>query len=287
MARGVHDLIPPQGDAFENLEALARSGEWCSLSPMTRNIRILALFMILFVVAPAPCTADDPARVLIVVTNHGRMGDLDEPTGYWLAEVAHPWAHFVDAGFLVDFASPVGGFSPMDPRSFDLDAVVNRRFWEDLDVVQSLLHNRRLADLDAAAYDALYFAGGHGTMWDFPGDDAIERSIREVWSNGGVVAAVCHGPAALVDVTLDDGTFLVDGKRVSAFTVDEEEALDLQGVVPFLLTERLAANGAEVVTADRWQGQVVVDGRLVTGQNPASASEAGERIVELVRSARR
>ena len=253
----------------------------------TAPILVLAWAFLLVLSSALPAQTADPARVLVVVTNHGRMGDLDEPTGYWLSEVAHPWAHFVDAGFTVDFASPDGGFSPMDPRSFDLDDAVNRRFWEDLGSVESLLHNRRLADVDAASYDAIYFAGGHGTMWDFPGDDAIERAIRDVWSKGGVVAAVCHGPAALVDVTLDDGTPLVEGKRVSAFSVAEEEALELQQVVPFLLTERLVANGAEVVTAERWEGKVVVDGRLVTGQNPASASEAGERIVDLVREARR
>ena len=230
---------------------------------------------------------EDAPRILVVVTNHGHMEMPDgttKPTGYWLAEVTHPWEHFVDAGFTVDFASPEGGFSPMDPRSFDLEDATNRRFWEDLEAVQSLVHNHALGDLDPEVYDAVYFAGGHGTMWDFPGQEAVENAIREVWRDGGVVAAVCHGPAALVDVRLDDGTPLVAGRRVTAFSNSEEEAVGLTRVVPFLLVDRLEERGAEVVTADDWQGKVVVDGRLVTGQNPSSAAEAGARIVEMLRA---
>lgn len=220
-------------------------------------------------------------RILIVVTNHGEIKATGQPTGYYLSEVAHPWNVFTDAGYAVDFASPQGGFAPMDPKSFDLSDQANHALWHDLDAVQSLVHTRSLAALDPLDYEAIFFAGGHGTMWDFPDSDVVSRSIETLYSTGGVIGAVCHGPAALVGATID-GKPLVAGKQVAAFTNKEEAAVKLTEAMPFLLQTRLTNLGATVKTAANFQSNVVVDQGLVTGQNPASATAAAEAIVALL-----
>lgn len=221
--------------------------------------------------------------VLIVVTNHGDMGDTGKPTGYYLPEVAHPWHVFSQAGYDVEFASPLGGFAPMDPRSFDLTDAINREFWHSLDAVQGVMHTQALSEIDPTAYASIFFAGGHGTMWDFPNSETVATVIAEHYQSGGIVGAVCHGPAALVGVEID-GAPLVAGKQVAAFTNAEEAAVELTEVMPFLLETKLSALGADLVTADNFTANVVVSGRLVTGQNPASASGSAEAIVALIES---
>jgi len=220
-------------------------------------------------------------RALIVVTNHGELGDTGERTGYYLSEVSHPHHQLVEGGFTVDFASPKGGFAPLDPKSHDMSDPVNREFW--LSHGPELQNTRALADIDPADYRAIVFAGGHGTMWDFPGNEEIARVTTSIYEEGGVVAAVCHGPAALVDIHLPDGTHLVAGKRVAAFTNSEEEAVGLTDTMPFLLETALKERGAEHVAAPDFEKKVVVDGHLVTGQNPASAMGLGEEVVRLLR----
>lgn len=220
-------------------------------------------------------------RILIVVTNHAELGDTGSTTGYFLSEVAHPWHVFTEAGYEVDFASPKGGYAPMDPKSFELSDPINKEFWHTLSVVESVVATKDLSKIDSADYAAIFFAGGHGTMWDFPGSEAVATQIAEIYRKGGVVGAVCHGPAALVGVEVD-GRPLVAGKRVAAFTNDEEDAVQLTDAMPFLLESKLKELGAEFVPAPNFQTNVVVDGRLVTGQNPASAQKAAEAIVKLL-----
>ncbi|MEV0588225.1 type 1 glutamine amidotransferase domain-containing protein [Nonomuraea sp. NPDC050310] len=214
-------------------------------------------------------------RILIVLTSHDDLGG-ERPTGFYVSEAAHPWEVFRKAGYQVDVASVAGGEAPQD--GFDADDPVQREFVETFD----LSATARVADLDPAAYDAVFYAGGHGTMWDFPSDPGVARAGREVYENGGVVAAVCHGPAALVDLTLSDGSHLVAGKRVAGFTNAEEAAVGLTEVVPFLLADRLTAAGATHVPGPDFQPQVVVDGRLATGQNPQSAGALAEEVVTLL-----
>lgn len=234
---------------------------------------------VLFLVAGI---ASAERSILIVVTNHGEIGDTGTPTGYFLSEVAHPWKVFTDAGYQVDFASPKGGFAPMDPKSFDLEDSVNRAFWHDLEAVQGLVHTQALEQIDPEAYAAIFFAGGHGTMWDFPNAEVVRESIARHYTNGGAIGAVCHGPAALVGVTID-GKPLVEGKQVAAFTNEEEAAVQLTEAMPFLLESKLRDLGASFVEAANFQPKVAVSGRLVTGQNPASATGAAEALVALLR----
>lgn len=216
--------------------------------------------------------------ILIALTSHRALGDTGRETGFYVGEAAHPWKVFTDAGYTVDLVSVAGGVPPRD--GVDADDPVQQEFLADGRVAAQLADTRTPADVDPADYDAIFYAGGHGTMWDFPGDTRLAAVAREVYEAGGVVSAVCHGPSGLVDLTLSDGTPLVEGKRVSAFTNEEEAAVGLTDVVPFLLQTRLEERGAKHSGAPNFAAHVVRDGRLVTGQNPASAAGVAEAVVE-------
>ena len=223
-------------------------------------------------------TTTTQKRILIATTSHTQLGDTGKPTGAYLAEVAHPHAAFVRAGHGVEFASVRGGQIPLDGVA-DADAG-SRAFLEAHGA--ELASSQAAASVDPARYDAIFFAGGHGTMWDLPEDAAFQRVAAAIYQRGGVVAAVCHGPAALVNLRLADGRYLVDGKRVSAVTNEEERAVQLEGVVLFLLADALVARGAPHVPAPSWKSHVVVSERLVTGQNPASATGVAEAVVKVL-----
>lgn len=226
-----------------------------------------------------------PRPVLIVLTSHGIKGATGEPTGFYLGEVTHPLAVFDAAGIPVELASIRGGEPPVD--GLDLSDATNARYWDDAGFRRAIRTTAKLDDVDPAKYSAVFFAGGHGAMWDFPRSAAVRSVARAVYDAGGVLAAVCHGPAALVNVTLGDGTPLVADKRVAAFTDSEERAVKLEDVVPFLLAGTLVERGALHQPAADWTAQVVVDGRLVTGQNPQSATGAAEAVRDLVLAAAR
>lgn len=244
--------------------------------------RILFTLFVLFVVAPGAAAQDDAPHAVIVLTNHGTLGATGEATGYYLGEAAHPWHVFTEAGFRVTFASPRGGPAPLDPSSVDRDDPVTAAFLDDPQVQRAVDHTVPLDEVSAEDVDALVFAGGHGTMWDLPSNPVVARSILGVHGAGGVVGAVCHGPACFVGVVDGDGRPFVAGRRLAVFTDSEEHAAQKEAVVPFLLESRLRELGAEVVTAPDFTEQVVVDGRVVTGQNPASATKMAEEIVRIV-----
>jgi putative intracellular protease/amidase len=209
------------------------------------------------------------SRILFVLTSHATLGQTGRSTGWYLSEAAHPYAVLRHAGFEIQFASPAGGAAPMDGvNRSDPD---NAAFLDDAASMALVSSTRRLAELDAASYDAVYVVGGHGTMWDLPENDALSTIIAHVYDAGGVVGAVCHGVAALVNTRLSSGEYLIADKTVSAFTNAEEEAVGLTNVVPFLLETRLRERGANVVTAANFAPIVSVSHRLITGQNPASA----------------
>ncbi len=219
--------------------------------------------------------------ILFVLTSHSIKGSTGAPTGWYLSEAAHPWKVLHDAGMQVEFMSPKGGLPPVD--GFDLKDPVNKEFWENASVQSGLKNTLTPDKVDFRKYAAIHFVGGHGTMWDFPGNAAMAKIAAGIYENKGVVSAVCHGPAGLVDVKLSDGAYLVKGKRVAAFTNDEEAAVGLTRVVPFLLADKLKERGAIHVPAEKWTDNVQVDGRLITGQNPQSASTVGKKLAELLR----
>ncbi|MES1954933.1 type 1 glutamine amidotransferase domain-containing protein [Salinisphaera hydrothermalis] len=223
--------------------------------------------------------------VLMVLTSHGTKGDTGDPTGFFLGELTHPLAVLEAADIPVAFASIEGGEPPVD--GFDLDDETNARYWNNHTFRAAIRSTQKLADVNPADYSAIFFAGGHGAMWDFPDSDAIQRATRAIYEDGGAVGAVCHGPAALVNVKLSDGSYLVSDKKLSAFTDSEEHAVGLENVVPFLLASRLSERGAHHEAADDWNEKVTVDGRLVTGQNPQSATKVGEALRDWLQNTNR
>lgn len=222
-------------------------------------------------------------RILIALTSHATLGSTGKPTGAYVAEIAHPWAAFTDAGFDVDFVSVRGGEVPLD--GVDRKDPVNARLLDDAATLARLHASLAPREVDPSRYAAIFYAGGHGTMWDFPDDATLAQVAARIYDQGGVVSAVCHGPAALVNVRLGSGAYLVAGKEVAAFTNEEERAVGLAEVVPFLLADKLAERGAVHRPAPNWQNQVVTSERLVTGQNPASAAAVGAAVVKLVKAA--
>lgn len=219
-------------------------------------------------------------RVLFVVTNHSELGSTGQKTGYYLSEVAHPFHVLHEAGYEIDFVSPKGGKAPMDPKSYKLDDPINRAFWET--------HGKRLDEtlapeqVDPSRYVAIFYAGGHGTMWDFPESEAIARIAASIYERGGAIGAVCHGPSGLIPIKLSNGRPLVEGRRINSFTNEEEQAVQLDKVVPFLLETRLKELGAIHVSVKNFAAHVEVDDRIVTGQNPASAEGVGRALVEVL-----
>lgn len=213
-------------------------------------------------------------KVLFALTSHGELGGTGRKTGFYVPEVAHPAAVFRAEGYDIDFVSVKGGPAPQD--GIDPDDTVVADFLANPADQAALESTHTAADINAEDYDIIYYAGGHGTMWDFPEAAELAALAAAIYERGGVVAAVCHGPAGLVNLKLSDGSYLVDGKEVSSFTNDEEKAVGLSDVVPFLLESTLVERGAKHTKAADFAEHAVADQRLVTGQNPASAAKVAE-----------
>jgi putative intracellular protease/amidase len=219
-------------------------------------------------------------KILMVLTSHDQLGDTGKKTGFWLEEFAAPYYVFKDAGAEVTLASPKGGQPPLDPKSDAPDAQTEatRRFKADPAAQAALADTRKLDSVSGDAFDAVFYPGGHGPLWDLA-EDAHSIALIESMSRAGkTVSAVCHAPGVLRRVRARDGSLLVKGKKVTGFTNTEEEAAQLTNVVPFLVEDMLVENGGTYSKAADWQPYVVIDGKLITGQNPAS-SEAAARAV--------
>jgi putative intracellular protease/amidase len=231
---------------------------------------------------PAASNSSASKRVLFVLTSHDKKGDTGESTGFYLAEVTHPHHVLTEAGFTIDYVSPKGGKAPID--GFDLTDPINKAFMENPANVKAIETTLRPEQVKPADYAAIFYSGGHGTMWDFADNVELARIGGDIYDRGGVVGAVCHGPAGLVNIKIADGSYLVAGKNVSAFTNEEEAAVKLEKIVPFLLADKLIERGAKHHPAPNFEAKVVVDGRLVTGQNPASATGVGEAMAKLLKT---
>lgn len=223
-------------------------------------------------------SAEEGRKILMVVTSHDRI-DEAHPTGLWLEEFAVPYELFTAAGHAVTVASPKGGAAPLDPRSAG-DA---GRFAPE--TMAALQDTVPLATLDPAGFDAVFVPGGHGTMFDFPNDPAVVRTVSHAIAVDAPLALVCHGPAALVGAMKPDGSPAAAGRRVTGFTNAEEDAVELTDQMPFLLETKLAEQGATFVGAANFTEHVVVDGNLVTGQNPASSAATARALLERLAAA--
>ncbi len=236
--------------------------------------------MLLIILSSTMSYAQSSPKILLVLTSHSQLGDTGKKTGFWLPELTHPYYEFKKAGYWIDVASIQGGVAPVDPKSLEEPDNANQRFLQDAELMAKVFTTLPLSEIDPAAYQAVIFAGGSGPMWDFPNNKHVNRVAATIYENNGIVSAICHGPAALVDIKLSNGKYLVSGKKVAAFTNEEEEELKLTHVVPFLLQDKLIERGAKHIHGKPWKENVVVDGNLITGQNPASAKKVAEKIIE-------
>lgn len=227
-----------------------------------------------------------PGRALLIVTSHARLGDTGEETGVWLEELAAPYYVLQDEGWAVTIASPGGGQAPVDPRSLgdDMQTDATRRFLADQAATAAMAATVPADQVEAEDFAILFAAGGHGTMWDFPATPALTCLIEAFEAAGKPYAAVCHGPAVLTPARRADGTSVVQGRRVTAFTNTEEAAVGLTEAVPFLLESKLRALGGQFESAADFRPHVVVDGPLVTGQNPASSGLAAQALSRLYKA---
>lgn len=218
---------------------------------------------------------EDTKSILIVVTSYARI-DARHPTGVWFEEFAVPYECFAEAGYLVTVASIKGGKVPVDPRSLP----ENQEATAVKGPMAALRHTQRLMEVDITDYDAAFFPGGHGAMFDFPHSREVAELVSHYLERGKAVAAVCHGPAALTHAKDRSGIAVVKGRKLTAFSNEEERAVQLDALMPFLLEDELRGLGGEVQVAPAWQAHVVVDANLITGQNPQSSLKTAEALVQ-------
>ncbi|KEY60068.1 type 1 glutamine amidotransferase domain-containing protein [Serratia sp. DD3] len=224
-------------------------------------------------------------KILMVLTSHDKLGNTGHKTGLWLEEFASPYYVFRDAGADITLASPQGGQPPLDPKSSQPDAQTasTRRFDQDTTAQHALANTVKLQDINADDFDALFYPGGHGPLWDLAEDSVSVALIEQFHAQGKPVAAVCHAPAVLRHAKNTSGQPLVMGKQVTGFSNSEEEAVQLTQVVPFLVEEMLKDNGGHYSRGENWQSHVAVDGLLITGQNPASSDATAEAVLKLLK----
>ncbi|MBO9418953.1 type 1 glutamine amidotransferase domain-containing protein [Labrenzia sp. R4_2] len=220
-------------------------------------------------------------KVLIVLTSHEDLGDTGQKTGFWVEEFAAPYYAFKDAGADITLASPKGGQPPIDPKSSDPSAATDatRRFDADPETQKALANTLKLDDVNAADYDAIFYPGGHGPLWDLTNDTTSIGLIETFFNAGKPVGAVCHAPAVFLNAKTPDGAPLVKGRKVAGFTNAEEDAVGLTNVVPFLLEDELKAKGGAYESVASWSSFAVEDGNLITGQNPASSEAVAEKVL--------
>ncbi|XP_046554756.1 glutathione-independent glyoxalase hsp3102-like [Haliotis rubra] len=224
-------------------------------------------------------------KVLLVVTNHDQLGNTGKKTGWYLPEVAHPYDVFKKAGHDIVFVSPRGGKAPLDPGSYEAfkDDPVCKALLEDKTVMSQLDNTKSPSQVNASEFKVIFYAGGHGPMFDLPQCDAIGKLGAQIYQSGGIVSAVCHGTVGLIPIRLDNGDSILKGQTVTSFTNAEEEAVKLMEAMPFPLETRLKEYGAKFVGMDNFAPNVQVSGRIVTGQNPASATPTAESILKQLR----
>ncbi len=222
--------------------------------------------------------------LLIVLTSHQQLGDTGEKTGLWLEEFTTPYYALTDAGIDLTLASPHGGAVPIDPRSEMPESQTSstQRLYQDKHAQRALQNTLKLSDVKADDFDGIFYPGGHGPMWDLVDNPDSIKLIEDFWRQGKPVSAVCHGPAVLVNAKNRNGEYIINNRQVTGFSNTEEAVVGLTEVVPFLLQDMLIARQAQYSKAENFQSHVVVDGMLITGQNPSSAQEVADKLINLL-----
>ena len=223
-------------------------------------------------------------KVLIVLTSHDELGDTGKKTGFWLEEFASPYYHLKDAGVNVTLASPLGGQPPLDPKSHEPDFQTEdtQRFDNDQAAQTDLTNTARLADMKVEAFDAVFYPGGHGPLWDLYNDNHSIALIEAFIAAEKPVATVCHAPAVLLKARDKNGAPLVKGKRVTGFSNSEEAAVELTNIVPYLVEDQLVALGGFYEKTEDWNPLAIADGLIITGQNPASSKAVAETLLKVL-----
>lgn len=223
-------------------------------------------------------------KVLVVLTSHDQLGDTGNKTGFWVEEFAAPYYVMADAGVNVTIASPKGGQPPIDPKSAlpEFQTEATKRFDGDKELQTKLANSMILSEVDEQDYDAIFYPGGHGPLWDLANDKTSITLIEDFWKNNKPVAAVCHAPGVFRFVKDSDGAPLVKGKKVTGFSNSEEEAVQLTDVVPFLVEDELIKLGGDYSKGEDWGSYVLKDGNLITGQNPGSSEETAKELLALL-----
>jgi len=224
-------------------------------------------------------------KILFVLTSHSALGNTGEKTGFWIEEFATPYYVLADAGADITIASPKGGQPPVDPKSELADAQTpsTKRFYEDSTLIDKMAYSLKLSDIKQDDFDAVFYPGGHGPLWDLANDKDSIKLIEDFYNHQKPIAFVCHAPAALVNVKAKNGEPLIKGKELTSFSNTEEEAVKLTKVVPFLLEDELKKHGAIYTKGENWTSYVKQDGLLITGQNPASSEAVAKMIVEALK----
>lgn len=219
-------------------------------------------------------------KIVVVVSSVSKYPDLNRATGLWLGEAVH----FVDqveaAGYEVDFVSPKGGYTPIDPHSLAEAAEIDWKYYEDAAFMARLGNTWKPEEVNANDYLAIYYAGGHGTIWDFPENKELQQISENIYTNGGIISSVCHGALGLLNIQTEDKKYLVDGKQVTGFSNEEEKLAELDQYVPYLTETELKKRGADYQSAEAFTPNAVQDGRLITGQNPASGGSVAELVLK-------
>lgn len=225
-------------------------------------------------------------KILVVLTSVEKYPDIDRATGLWLGEAVH-FVHKVQAaGFAVDYVSPLGGYTPIDPHSLAAEMVspIDWQWYHDKAFMNRLGATLRPDQVNPDDYIAIYYAGGHGVIWDFPDNTQLQALSRHIYEKGGVVSSVCHGAVGLLNIKLSDGELLIKGKKVTGFSNEEEELAGLSKRVPYLTETELVKRGAQYQKADQpWAPFAIADGRLITGQNPASGGPVAELVLAAIK----
>ncbi|GGA69692.1 dimethylallyltransferase [Flavobacterium palustre] len=241
--------------------------------------KIALLAIVAFTVLNSSVSAQK--KVLFVVTSHDKLGNTGEKTGFWTEELAAPYYELADKGIQIDIATPLGGQPPIDPRSADPASATEdtKRFDADTALLNKLKHTLKLANVKESDYDAVFYPGGHGPLWDLTKDRNSIALIASFYNHNKPIAFVCHAPAVLKDVKINE-EYLVKGKKLTGFSNTEEAAVGLTNVVPFLLEEVLQAHGGIYSKTENWQPYAVEDGLLITGQNPASSKLVAQKLLQ-------
>ena len=223
-------------------------------------------------------------KILFVLTSHSELGDTGKKTGFWIEEFATPYYVMVDAGAEITIASPAGGQPPVDPMSEAPDAQTpaTHRFYKDFEAIDKVAYSLKLSDVEAENYDAVFYPGGHGPLWDLANDKKSIKLIEDFYNTQKPIAFVCHSPAALIHAKAENGEPLVKGKKLTGFSDTEEEAVGLTKVVPFLLEDELKNLGAHYSKKEDWTSHTQHDGLLITGQNPASSEAVAQLLLKVL-----